>query len=111
MITAAIFLNKLPIEVSKTEKYLDILNQLNLWPGFDCFNSFVFYLVNFICKDYIAKKSNIILIKLVFFQVSKKDMFPKLINNLVYNFHICLFFGINQNIVQVDYNKDIKLFN
>lgn len=49
----------------------------------------------------------------ILFQVSKKVIFPQLVKNPAYDFHMWLacLLNINQNIVQIHYDKNVKFFN
>lgn len=53
------------------------------------------------------------MIKLAPLQICKELMFSELINDPAYYFYVYLtqIFNINQNIVQVHYNKNVGLFN
>ena len=51
--------------------------------------------------------------KLIFLQISKKKIFPKLIQNLVYSLNMSLtqIFDIDQNIIKISNDKNILLFS
>ena len=56
---------------------------------------------------------NFILIKPIFLQINKKIILLKLIKNPAYDLNVRLseVFNINQDIIQIYNNKDIKLFS
>ena len=51
--------------------------------------------------------------ELAFIQVGKEPMLSKLAKDLAYSLYMWLtyFFSIDQNIVQIHNNKDVKLFS
>ena len=53
------------------------------------------------------------MIKLTFFQINKKKMLPKFVQNLVYTLNIKLFevFDIDQDIILIYNDKNIQFFN
>ena len=50
--------------------------------------------------------------KTTLFQVGKQAVFPKLSKNLPNNFHVTLtdVFGINQNVIEIYNDENIKFF-
>ena len=52
------------------------------------------------------------MIKLTFFQISKKEIFLELVQNSVYGLNVRLtqIFDIDQNVIQIYNNKNIQLF-
>ncbi len=62
-------------------------------------------------RDDIAKKTYLLLIKLILFQVSIQQMLLQLIQNLSNSFYVTFsfIFGIDENVVEIYNNKDIEL--
>lgn len=58
------------MKFNKLNKYLDILYQFQLWLCFDKINYFLFY-INILIKNNTAKKIDLFLIKIIFFQFDK----------------------------------------
>lgn len=85
---------------------------LRLWLAFNYFNSLFLHL-DFLYKDNISKELNLILIKSTFYYISKELEFLKLVKNQTYGFYMWLawLLDINQNIIQIHNDKNIKLFN
>ena len=62
-------------------------------------------------KDiYVFQKLDLILIKLTFLYFGRKEIFPKLVENPAneFNIKLTLIFDINQNIIYIYTNKNIK---
>lgn len=70
------------------------------------FDYFVFY-VNTLQDVYIAKKSHTILMKIIFLQVRIEKMLYDLIEKSSNGINIICFIGIDQNVIQINSNKNI----
>lgn len=89
-------MNKTLIKVGKFKENCNILNEL--WLGSVMYNlGFFIFHIYFVSKDNIVTKSYLFLIKLIFFQISIKEIFAYLVENLQYIADITLFIYINQN--------------
>ena len=99
------------IEISKLNKHLNILYQRRFRLSFDSFNS-VFLYTNPLDKYDVVQKVNFFLMKTTLFQVDKQVVFSEFSKEPLDSFHVTLtsIFGINQDVIEVYNNKNIKFF-
>ena len=103
-------LDKLAIKICKLKKYLNIFCWLRLRLLHEYLNFFVLYMDAF-RGHHIAKKLNLFLMKLTLLQVGKQQELPELLQYPLYGYDvtISIIISIDQDIIQVNNNKDVKL--
>lgn len=103
--------DKATVEICKVYGNPDVSCWLKFKPGFNSFNSLIFY-ANPLCWNHKTKKSNLILLKSTFSHVDEKLVFLEPIQALAYDLHMrpTRVFSIDQNIIQIHDDKNVKLF-
>lgn len=93
-------LNKLLIEIEKSQANLDVLYRLRLRPISNPLNLFDFH-VKFSQKHDVVEELHLILMKLTFFQVDIKQIFSQLFGNLLNGISIISFISIDLTIIYI----------
>ena len=83
---------------------------MELRPLLNYLDSFVFH-VDAFWEHHITEEPNLFLIKTTFFQIDKWQELPELFQYQLYGYDVTIpiIFSVNQNVVQIHNNKNVKL--
>ena len=99
------------IEIGKADENLNVSYLRQFRPIFYRFDLFIFH-SHCLGQYNIAQETNFVFIKSTLFLINIEAMFPQNIQHLPYGLYFTLarVFGIDEDIIQIHYDKDIELF-
>ena len=101
----------MPIKIGKPDEQLNVSYWLWFRPGFNGVDFFFFH-TYFLARYNVAQKVNFFLMKMTLFQISKQVVFLEFSNDPLNSFNVTPagVFSVNQNVIEVYNDENIKFF-